>query len=77
MRTRRSVPSLAGGRRAAATPSVMGPRLGLKVAFGQASTGGFAVRPGIVSEDANAVDALVREVVAQAEELGAAGRAAR
>jgi hypothetical protein len=55
------------------SPSVMGPRLGLKVAFGQASTGGFAVRPGMVTEDACATDALVREAIEQAERLGAPG----
>jgi hypothetical protein len=56
-----------------ATPEVMGPRLGLKVAFGQASSGGFAYRPGVVEEDACASDALVRHALAQAEELGAPG----
>jgi hypothetical protein len=55
------------------TPSVMGPRLGIRVAFGQSSTGGFAVRPGFIEEDANATDDLVREAIAQAEDLGAAG----
>ena len=54
------------------TPSVMGPRLGLKVAFGQASTGGFAVRPGMIEEDRCATDELVRQVVREAERLGAA-----
>jgi hypothetical protein len=56
------------------TPEVMGPRLGLKVAFGQASTGGFAFRPGVVEEDANAADALAREAFTQAELLGAPGQ---
>jgi hypothetical protein len=51
------------------TPSVMGPRLGLKVAFGQSASGGFAVRPGLVTEDLSAADALVREVVKEAERL--------
>ena len=55
------------------TPSVMGPRLGLKVAFGQSSTGSFAVRPGMITEDACATDELVREVVKEAEQLGAPG----
>lgn len=53
--------------------SVFGPRLGLKVAFGQASTGGFAIRPGMVTEDGNATDALVRAAIAEAEVLGAPG----
>jgi hypothetical protein len=56
-----------------ASPEVMGPRLGLKVAFGQASTGGFAYRHGAVEEDACASDALVRHALAQAEQLGAPG----
>lgn len=53
--------------------SVFGPRLGLKVAFGQASTGGFAIRPGMVTEDGNATDALVRAAIAEAEILAAPG----
>ena len=59
-----------------ASPEVMGPRLGLKVAFGQASTGGFAYRPGVVEEDACASDALVRHALAHAEQLGAPGELA-
>jgi hypothetical protein len=55
------------------TPSVMGPRLGLKVAFGQSSTGGFAIRPGLVTEDRSAADALVREVLKEAELLDGSG----
>jgi len=55
------------------TPSVMGPRLGLKVAFGQSADGGFAVRPGMVEEDASACDDLVREALARAEALQETG----
>jgi hypothetical protein len=51
-------------RRAAV--SVLGVRCGFRPALGQAPDGGWSLLPGLLEEDRNAVDALVRLAVAEA-----------
>jgi hypothetical protein len=46
--------------------SVMGVRCGFRPALGQAPDGGWALLPGLLEEDRNAIDALVRLAVAEA-----------
>jgi hyaluronoglucosaminidase len=46
--------------------SVMGVRCGFRPALGQAPDGGWSLLPGLLEEDRNAVDALVRLAVAEA-----------
>jgi hypothetical protein len=51
-------------RRAAV--SVMGPRCSFRPALGQSPDGGWSLLPGLLEEDGNAVDHLVRLAVAEA-----------
>ena len=51
--------------------SVLGPRLGLRVVFGQSSTGEFNLRPGTVTEDRSATDVVVRAALAEVETMDA------
>lgn len=48
---------------------VLGARLGTKVAFGAASTGGFSLSDEVVEEDHSATDHLVRAAIDQAANL--------